>query len=507
MQEAVIGVDIGTTGVRAVVFDLEGRALGESYREVRLSTPRPNRAEQDPEAIVAAVFEVIPQALASAGEVSPVAVGLSSPLHTLLAVDADGRPLTPLHTWADNRAARQAERLAADPSAHDIYRRTGCKAHPLYPLSKLLWLRDEERATFHRAARFVSLKAYLLHRLFGQYRVDTCVASATGLFDIHCLRWDPELLDLVGISADRLDEPCDAATQLQGLKRDDAQCLALPADIPFVVGAGDGPLCNVACGALDARIMPSTIGTSGALRLTQTEPTLDAHERLWCYHLMEGYWILGGAINNGALPLRWFRDQFGQPEIARARQEGRKPYALLEEQAAQAPPGSGGLIFLPYLTGERNPDWNHNARGVFFGLNLSHTRADVIRAMMEGTIFALHRVHQALAPRAPADAELYATGGYVRFPLWLQIQADVFGRPIAVPDISEASALGAARVALHAIGRIPSPFVRPRIVRTFEPDPARHRRYRELDAIAQRVYAHLLDDFDAIARFQTEPSP
>nr|PZN40281.1 MAG: gluconate kinase [Bacillota bacterium] len=503
----VAGVDIGTTSTKAIVFELTGRILGSHAVEYPLYTPRPGWAEQDPGEILGAVLHSVKGAVAAAG-IDPAqvaAVGFSSAMHSLLPLDEEFRPLGRALIWADSRAAEQAERIKRQIWGHEIYRRTGTPIHPMSPLTKLVWIREQQPDLFERARYWAGLKEYVLQRLTGQWVMDIGLASATGLFNLERLDWDDEALALAGVRRDQLPTPVDTTHVLRGLEPGYAHAMGLPETVALVVGAGDGTLSNLGTGAIDPGVVAATIGTSGAIRQVTDRPVTDPRGRTFCYALTRNHWVVGGAISNGGIVLRWFRDNFAGPEREVARLLGEDPYDIITRYAAQVAPGAGGLVFLPFLTGERAPYWNANARGVLFGLALHHTRAHVARAVLEAVIYAMHSVHQALEEQAGPSVEIRATGGFARSPLWLQIMADVFGREVVVAESHESSCLGAAVLAMVGTGVAPGLQVVHQMVRTRErrrPDPEAHEVYRQLFAVYQQVYHQTVEAMDIIAAFQ-----
>ena len=282
-------------------------------------------------------------------------------MHTLIGLDRDGSPLTPVLTWADRRASGQAERMRAAPGGLALHRRTGTPLHPMAPLPKLAWFHEEQPDLAARVKHWVGIKDYILLELLGVLITDHSTASATGLLDIHLLQWDPEALHLAAISADQLPELVPTTKILPGLRPEAAQAMQLPAATPVIAGAGDGPLANLGVGAIRPGVAACSIGTSGALRLTAERPVVDQQGRTFCYALTEQRWVIGGAINNGGLVLQWAGDALA-PEFG----DGREDQLLA--QAATVPPGSGGLIMLPYLHGERAPHWSTIPCGVYIGL-------------------------------------------------------------------------------------------------------------------------------------------
>ena len=454
--ESILAVDIGTTSTKAVLFGLTGSIIARHSVEYPLESPEPLAAEQDPALIYDAVVASIRNAV-QAGRVDTkriVCVAFSSAMHSLIAVDKDGRPLTQSITWADNRSAPWAERIRHEFDGHAIYRRTGTPIHAMTPLSKLAWLRETRPGLFALAARFISIKEYVFHRLFGRYVVDYSMASATGLFNLEQLAWDPEALRVAGISADRLSVPVATTTVLHGLAPEAARATGLDPDTAFVIGASDGVLANVGANAIEAGVVAVTIGTSGAVRTVVDQPRTDPGGRTFCYALTENHWVVGGPVNNGGIVLRWLRDVFAGENAHAGTNPDIDPYDALTRLAESAPAGSGGLIFHPYLTGERAPLWNSSARGSFFGLAMHHRKEHLIRAALEGVVYNLYSVLQTLEHLTGTAHEIHASGGFARSGLWRQIVADVFNRDVYVPQSPEGSCLGAAVLGLYALGRI-----------------------------------------------------
>ncbi|HZG86653.1 gluconokinase [Paenibacillus sp.] len=511
----IVAVDIGTTSTKAAVVDREGGVRAVLSVEYPLHTPAPDRAEQDPdeivEAAVNAVRAVVAKADVSPGEIRCVV--FSAAMHSIIALDADGAPLTRSITWADNRAASYAEALRGTPEGQAIYAATGVPIHPMSPLLKLMWLRERAPDTFGKARKFVGIKEYVLGRWFAEsgagaaHVVDHSIASATGLFNLRSRDWHEPSLALAGIDASRLPTLVPTTHVLEGLPRAAAEKLGLAPGTPVVVGASDGVLANIGAGAHDPDQFAVTIGTSGAVRAVVREPRTDPQGRAFCYALSDDRWVVGGAINNGGVLFRWVRDELATKEAAEARAAGIDPYERLTELAQTAPAGSGGLIVLPLFAGERAPYWNADVRGVFFGLSLAHGKPHMIRAVLEGVGYAVRSVAEAVADAAGRPREIRASGGFARSPFWRQTIADILGAPLTVPDAIESSALGAAALGLVALGdwRDLEP-ARAWSTATFthEPNPAVRETYDELYAMYAELYPRLVDPFRRIVQFQSK---
>ncbi len=501
----VIAVDIGTTSTKTLVVGRDGTVFASHAVEYPLFTPEPGAAEQNPDEIFAAVIRSIRESVRKAGLSASqiLCVSFSSAMHSIIAVDRNGHPLTPCIVWADNRSARYADILKRD--GKQIYMDTGTPIHPMSPLLKLMWLKDERPDIAHKANKYIGIKEFVFAKLFGRFVVDYSIASASGLFNLRRLDWDERALAAAGITREMLSEPVPPTYRLEGLDPQHAADMGLSIDTPFVAGGSDGVLANLGVDAVGKGVYAVTIGTSGAVRGVVRSPVADPQGRLFCYALTEDYWVVGGPINNGGIMFRWARDQLATLEAEQARSRGLDPYDYLTEMAAGVSPGSEGLVFLPLLAGERAPFWNANARGVFFGLSLNHEKRHMVRSVLEGVVYRIHSVMSALEEFAGKAVEIRASGGFARSPLWRQMMADVLGTKVAVPDTIESSCLGAAFIGFYAMGEASGLHEVSGWVRTGSehvPDERNNRIYGELLQIYNRVYHRLKDEFDEIAAFQ-----
>ncbi|CAN5536046.1 gluconokinase [soil metagenome] len=503
-----VGVDIGTTSTKAIAYDRDGSILADESRKYPLLSPGPGRAEQDPDEILEAVLDSLSGVVETVKENSEsevFCVSFSAAMHSLLALDVDGGPLTASITYADNRAAAQATKIRDELDGASIHRRTGTPVHPMSPLAKLLWFKEEDPETFQAAARWVSVKEYVFFRLFGEYVVDYSIASATGLFNLSQLDWDETALGMLDLQREKLSRPVSTTHIVKSLCREYAERLGLDPDTPFVVGANDGVLANIGVGAVDSGVFACSIGTSGAVRVVVDEPRVDDDLRLFCYALTEDRWVVGGPINNGGIALQWALESLFPGIEEEAEEKGRDPYELAGEAAGEAPAGSGGLIFLPYLTGERAPHWNPDLRAVFFGLTLQHGREHLIRAVLEGVMYQMRAVAQSLESVVGEPREIRATGGFARLALWRRIMADVFGREISFPDSYESSCWGAAYLGMMALGEVESLDTANTMTRISTRQPPQQENlhvYEELAGIFDRLYERLEPEFTALSELQ-----
>lgn len=507
-----LGIDIGTTGIRAVVFDAHGQIVSSARQDCRLYTEHPGWAEQDPREVLEATNEVVRLASSDAAakfgtQTAPIeGIAFSAILHTIIPVDERGRPLGRSIIWADSRSLSFSDQIKEQYDSHGLYLRTGCPVHPMYSPAKLRWYEANQPDVFEQASKFVTIKEYVQADWLGPVPVDFSLASGSGMLSLAKLEWDPEALDVAGIGADRLASLVDSTTIIGGLPVATANRLGLTAGIPVVSGAGDGPLSTLGTGCVEPGQYTAMVATSGAVRTVVDRPVTDSEERNWCYYLADGLWIAGCAINNGGLAVRWLMEQvLLAPSAPGSRQSPALTAADVDQWAADIRPGSDGLIILPFLTGERSPHWNAAARGTVFGLSLAHHRGHLARAMLEGIAYRMRSILDALTEVAGPVSEVRATGGFVQSHLWLQIVADVLNCPLSLTSNQEASALGAAMLAMHATGHVNrfadlSQFVQ--VTGTRQPNSANVPTYRRLYDVYIRLYWRLQDDFREIATFQ-----
>ncbi|GHA77947.1 gluconokinase [Pontibacter akesuensis] len=500
-QSTIIGLDIGTTSTKAVAFGLDGQVKYRQSEEYPILSEEPGQAEQDPEQVFEAVLSTLGKVVAwlQVHGYKLEGVSFSSAMHSLIAMDATGNALTRCIIWADTRSQSCASAIKNSEAGREIYLRTGTPIHPMSPLSKLCWLSEEKPELFRSASKFIGIKTYVLYRLFGKYKVDYSLASATGLFDIFDFDWHEKALEMAGVEPGQLPEPVPSTYTFRNLKPGYAALLQVPDQLPFVIGASDGCLANLASHGIRPGEAVVTIGTSGAVRTMAHKPATDLRERLFSYILNEDHFVLGGAVNNGGVALRWFRDAFYAAETAEALAKDQDIYELLNEVAEGIAPGADGLLFLPYLLGERAPVWDGAARACFIGANFNHTRAHFLRAVMEGVIFGVYSVVEALEQVAGPMPVIYANGGFAFSELWVQMLADVSGKKVLLTESPEGSAFGAAIMGMFALKLIPSLEAAEDMIRiseTFEPDSQRHELYQQQYAVFKALYPKLKDSFE-----------
>ena len=457
-----LAIDVGTSSTRVVAFDALARPIvGTTTREAHtVATDAAGAATLDPVRLADGVAGCIDGTLRKLGRrAADVAViGTSVFWHGLLGIDARGKPTTPLFTWADLRARDAAQTLGDELDPEAFHARTGCYLHSTYPAVKLRWLRDTQPAAVRRTARWISLAEYLALRINGEAHAAHGIASATGLYDQGRRTWDAITLRAVGVDERQLspisDEP------IIGLRRAFAARWPALAQVPWIPGIGDGALANVGSGCATRERAAISLGTSGAVRACYRAERAEAPDGLWEYRLDERYVVVGGAVNNGWSAMQWTARTFGK----------------------EAPSGvDHGLTVLPLFAGERTPWWDDAASGTIAGLRLSTGSAQIASALIESVMLRLAAAAETLLDERPEIERLIASGGVFAWrPALAQIIADAIGRPVALASDPEASARGAAIVALERIGALPSIEVAPQIARTFRPHPKLRAHYQEL---------------------------
>ncbi|MBB1099563.1 gluconokinase [Limosilactobacillus agrestis] len=501
----IIGVDVGTSSTKAVLYDQDAQVITQTNHGYELHRNAAGMAEQEPEEVINAAERAIHD-VAAAADLSTgklLAVSISSANQSLLLLDKKKKPLSRLITWADSRAQRAADNLKMMTEGQQLYMKTGVPVHPMSTLTKLLWLQEDEPNLFNRAAYFADIKAYLFYRLFNEFKVDMSIASSTGLMNLKTCEWDEQALQVAGITKDQLPEIVDGTTQAVGLVPEVQEKLGVPADTPFIYGAYDGALSNIGVGATKQNTVAITIGTSAAVRVVTDHPVIDPERRLFCYAINKGLWVVGGPLNNGGDVYEWAVKHL--VDSSAVKNEQVDPYTLANHVIEGVPAGAHGLLFHPFLGGERAPLWNAKARGSFFGLSQIHTRADMLRAVMEGISMNIATVFQAVRALVGEPASVTATGGFARSKVWRQMLADILNCPVNVPDSFESGCLGSVVMAMQSLGMIdslntPQKFIGK--VSPYQPDPTAVKVYQRYTPLFQQIEEMLAPAYSEIAKLQ-----
>ncbi|MFS0786715.1 gluconokinase [Shouchella sp. 1P09AA] len=472
-----LAIDIGTTSTKVVLFSQDYLQISEHETSYPLIQEKPSYAEQDPVAIREAALHSMRQILTET-EIAPAditSLSFSSAMHSLMAIDKTGRPLTNLLTWADTRSQTITNTLKDTEQGRQFYTKTGTPIHPMSWIGKLTWIREHWPEIFSSTYKFISIKEFICFHLFGEFAVDQSLASSTGIYNLHTKQWDASILSFLQLDQEKLSPI--VPTDYRFSKRTEIlQAFSFAESCTFTIGASDGVLANVGAGGLIENVATLTIGTSGAVRMTTSQPLTDADMRTFCYVLNDSTWIAGGATNNGGIALEWFIEHFAK---------GATVNEIIEE-AFTVRPGADGLLFLPFLNGERAPHWNGEASGAFIGMRRTHTRAHFSRAVLEGILYSLQSVLTSLEESVAPITRIQASGGFARSKKWVQLLADISGKPVRLQETYHASALGAVRLARGALEKQNQAYSE-----QFEPNETDHHIYKKQFNLYEMLYKQL----------------
>jgi len=446
----LIGVDLGTSACKTVIFSLEGKKISEAQKEYPVYHPKPTWAEQKPQEWWEAAAETIKESIRRARIRSEEIVGLSvdSQREAVVPIGKNGEELYNSIIWLDGRTRSQTEEIKSSISEEKVLSITGVGITPIFSASKILWLKENAPKIFTETKVFLCAKDYIIYKLTGQPVTDYSMASRTLLFDIRKRRWSEEICSAIGIPIDKLP-PAKESTAIVGeVSRKVSEKTLLPRGLPVVNGGGDRPCECLGAGVTRQGQVNIGTGTGTAVEVPLSMPKIDSKARIpCCCHVIPETWEYEAIIATTGASLRWFRDQFGYEEKVEAEKAGRDPYDLLVEKAADIKPGSDGLLFYPYLTGAFSPKFNEKVRGVFFNISLSHTKAHFLRAILEGVAFQYLETFGILEELGVKIESASMVGGETKSEVWNQIKADIIGIEIRIPEIDDAAALGAALLA------------------------------------------------------------
>lgn len=489
----LIGIDIGTGSTKAVAVKISGEVLHSTQVSYPIYSPELTYSEQAPELIWQAFVKCVLRLIDHLKE-NPVGIVLSSAMHSVIPVDEQGNPLMNMITWADNRSSSIAKKLRSSPLGERIYIQNGTPIHAMTPVCKIKWLQENKPELFEKTFKFISIKEFIWFNLFGVYEADYSIASATGLFDIEKLEWSKDALNFCGITSKHLSQPVEINHSRKELRSETASILKIVNKTPFFIGASDGCMANLGSFAVTPGIAALTIGTSGAIRVANTKPTVNFQAMTFNYLLTKDIFISGGPINNGGVVLKWYTEIFLQKTLNNS-----ADYDAILNEMTNIKPGAEGLIFLPYLLGERAPIWDSEASGVFFGVRNFHTQAHFTRAVVEGISMALYSIAAAMESSGLLIQQIHVSGGFVQSEEWLQILADIFNKKICLVNAEDASAVGAAYLGFKSLNLIQDyDQLKPDEDVTYMPNKEKHVVYKKTFAIYDRLYKKLKEEMELI---------
>jgi gluconokinase len=507
-MDCIITIEIGTGAIRVVAFDLKGNMLGSSKGSYPTFHVKPDYSEQDPEQIFITMLYILKNFLNE--KIHPrkykvVCICFSSAMHSVLPIDKNGVPLGYAMVWSDNRAKKEADDLKNSSLGKSLYKTTGTPIHAMSPLNKITWLKNNDKQRFNAAQKFLSIKTYIIQQLTGEYIVDYSMASATGMLNIRTIKWEENALKHAGIAKEKLADLVSVFYAPKKLKKEYQTSLGLNDKVKLLVGSSDGCMATLGAGVWGDGKATVTLEESGAVRVVGKEVLQDEKQRLFNYLLTEDHYISGGPTNNAGAVFEWYAKQFG---------DFKKAFDLedcvenLIADAAKVAAGSDGLIFLPYLQGERAPMWNANARGVYFGLNIKHEQQHFIRATIEGILYAIYSIGKTLEEHRSFKS-LSANGTFASYPFWTQLMADVFNKPVHIKQGSgsDSVAFGSFLLSATEIGlykNLDEAAETVKLPDSFTPNKQLHNVYMKHYSIFERLGTKLFDEFEAIADLQQD---
>ncbi|MFY9147598.1 MAG: FGGY-family carbohydrate kinase [Bacillota bacterium] len=507
-KRLLLGIDIGTSGCKIAAFDFDGNAVCTYTRSYDVSHPDTTWAEIDADLWWSSICGGI-RALIESERLDPnevAAVGVDGLSWTCLPVDRKGRPLRPAMIWLDRRAEEQAQWMKKQVGEDRLISLSGNPVDPAYVVPKMLWLKQHEPDIYADTHMFLQSNSYVVYKLTGVFSQDHSQAYGFHFFDIANCHYDESAADRLGISLD-LIPPLTHCHEVVGTVTSKAsrEC-GLPKGVPVVAGGLDAACCTLGAGAVRAGQTQEQGGSSGGMSIVVDKPLIHPKLILGC-HVVPGLWLLQGGTVGGGGTLRWFDEQLGACERQIGLERGISSFEVMSEEAGQIGPGSEGLVFLPYMAGERSPIWDSTARGVLFGLSYDKTRAHIIRAIMEGVGYSLlHNLKTAEEVKAEVGV-LLSVGGSANSRVWTQIKSDITNKPIHVPASDHATTLGAALIAGVGIG-VYRDFQSAvdntvRIQRVHEPDELAHQMYRGYYRLYLDLYDRLKDHFRQLDSLRT----
>jgi len=502
----ILAHDLGTTGNKASLFDEQGKVRASSLSTYTTQYPRPNWVEQNPEDWWKAVCTSTKQLLSEAKiDLNQVAcITFSGQMMGCVVLDRKARPLRNALIWADTRAIPQAEKLISEVGMEKFYRITGHRPSSSYTAAKMMWVRDHQPDIFAEAHKFVFAKDFIVARLTGKFVTDFSDAGGTNLYDLEAYDWSPTLLEAANLDRSVLPELHESTDVVGEVLPSIAEEVGLAPGTPVVIGGGDGSCAAAGAGVVGEGGAYNYIGSSSWIAIATRQPIYDPSMRTFTWaHLVHGMYSPCGSMQAAGGAYQWLRDTFCLPEMAAAKQQGVSPYELMNRLAEESKPGANGLLFFPYLLGERSPRWNPEARAAYFGLTMGHTRADIIRATLEGITLNLKVILDSFLQQGARIDGMRVIGGGANGWIWRQIMADIYGIPVYRPALlAEATSLGAALAGGIGVGLYKdwslaqslTPMVDENI-----PDPAVKGVYDKLYDIFNRAYDAFVPLYTEIA--------
>lgn len=494
-MDYIIGMDIGTTASKGALYQENGKKIAESTIPYPLIQEKVDQAEEDPQVIFDAVQKIIfDLSKKASGKVK--AISWSSQMHSLIGLGKNNQLLTNSITWADNRSREVVTAAKKSGLANSIYQRTGMPPHPMAPVYKLLWIKEKKPELFAQVQKWIGIKEYIIWRLTGKMMTDTTMAAGTGLLNLNNLSWDEDLLSQITLEKEKLPILDKPETVVGGIIPNYIQKLGLNDQTQIILGASDGYLSTIGVGVLNDKSFALNVGTSGAVRVIAPKAIVDSENRFFCYPVDKKHYLLGGPVNNGGIVFEWARKTiFGPDQTA-------EDFINVAESVLA---GSNGLIFHPYLGGERAPIWNAQARGSFIGLTRNHTKPQMARSVLEGIVFNLLGAARGLREKIGEPEALRVTGGFVKSDFVRQLIADIFNLPVIIIKNDQSGTLAAmflAQVGMKREANLEKIAKKIDESKVYFPNPKNVAVYQDIIPIYREVEHDLDQSYEKIASFQ-----
>ena len=506
MKNYIIAHDLGTTGNKATLYDKEGRLVGSAFDGYGTEFAQPSWAEQDPadwwRAVCTSTGKLLHETRVAPNDIACIV--FSGQMMGCVPLDAQARPLRKAIIWADQRAVRQERWVGERISADDIYRLTGHRLSSSYSLHKILWLRDNQPDIYQAAHKFVHAKDAIVAHLTGQFVTDASDASGMNLYDLQTGTWSERIAEAAEVNLAQLPTVHQSIDVVGEVLPAVADEVGVAAGTPVVIGGGDGPCAAAGAGVVREGTAYNYVGSSSWIAITTAQPVVDPAQQVFTFaHVVPGLFSPTGTMQAAGASYQWSRDQLAGLEIQAAANLKLSPYELMNLSAESSKVGANGLIFLPYLLGERSPRWNPKARGAFVGLTMGHSRADLIRAVLEGVTMNLRLILEAFRAQGAEIEAMRLIGGGARGRFWNQLMANIYGLPIQrLAILEEATSMGAALTGGVGVGLYPDFSMGEtmnQVAEVFTPDPIEQATYKKFFPIFEATYQALVPIYDMLA--------
>ena len=506
MKNLILAHYLNATSNKAILYNQDGQLVGSEQHSYEVAHPQSGWAEQNPEdwwqAVCVTTHKLLRKSNIKAKQIACVV--FTGQMQGCVPVDADAQPLRSAIIWADQRAVAQEHWVGEHLSNQEIYHLTGHRLSTAYSLSKILWLRDHQPDIYNDTYKFLQVKDAIVARLTGVFATDPSDASGTNLYDLAQGRWSEKILATTQLDPAKLPEIRPSTEVIGSVRPEVADEIGLAAGTPVVMGGGDGACAAAGAGVVREGLAYNYIGSSAWIGTVSSQPIRDPEFRTFTFaHVVPNQFISTGTMHAAGAAYRWTRDQLGGIQIRAADSLGISTYELMNLEAETSPPGAQGLIFLPYLTGERSPRWNPLARGAFVGMTIRHKRADLIRAVLEGITMNLRIILNILTDQGTEIDAMRLIGGGAQGRFWNQVMADIYGIPVQrLSVLDDATSMGAALTGGVGVGLYPDFVIAEtmnQVAKTFQPDPAAQAAYESVYPIFEATYQALIPIFEVMA--------